>query len=274
MSVDSGMDQTSNVTPSTTASRRRYIVSLGKLPLPRKHCSYFKGKGDAAFEQDKMFLNAVRSKPALAITFIIWGCTALTVSIILYIQTGLILILLVPNPILFSVIYAIVKLARRKWVTSGLKYNACTAHFWPTRDFILIKTADEMWVDLTPDEDELEPFVEDVKRYFGKNFFEEDSSDDAKRLFCFEEPYRTESDVLSTTCDVVRKTCKVSDENVGEDYALGLELGGDTPEAVKLRFALERRFGLVLNPDEVSDIRTVGQLAEHIEKMLNPEFGE
>jgi len=55
---------------------------------------------------------------------------------------------------------------------------------------------------------------------------------------------------------------------------LGLELGGDTPEAVKLRFALERRFGLVLNPDEVSDIRTVGQLAEHIEKMLNPEFRE
>jgi acyl carrier protein len=69
-------------------------------------------------------------------------------------------------------------------------------------------------------------------------------------------------EVKQIICDVVN----VDAEKVTENASLTEDLGADSLDAVEVIMALEDKYGLTIDDDTASSIKTVGELVDYIEK--------
>jgi acyl carrier protein len=257
---------------------QEYNVTFGKFPVPSKNRSYYVGKGEVIFDSKEMIIHAVYSPPALVITIIIWLVTIflLFASFSIYLGEP-VCALGIPNPVFLLIVYVIVKYLRKKSVATMLDPQKCSAHFIVKRDVVIIRTENDVWIDIQPEKEKEKEFIDAVRSCFAQRFFEIEalsSIDQMTGAVLLLESPKEHKDVVSIISDIAAREFSLPREQIGTDYALKDNLASDNSETSKLRSALEEEFGLVIAPEDAVNIRTVGQIADYIERTMRGEVSE
>jgi acyl carrier protein len=252
-----------------------YNVIFGDFPTPAKNRSYYEGKGEVAFDSNKMILWATCTKPPFLKTFIVWLILSFILILAGSIYLGEFPCIGIPGLIpLLPAIYFIVK---GKTITATLDPQICSAHFIVNRGLVIIRTGNDIWIDIQPEKEKEKVFIDAVRICFAQRFFENEallSVDQRTGAGLSLEPPKEHQDVISIVSDIVARQFNLSKERIGTDYALKDTLASDNSEMTKLRSALEEAFGLVIDPEEVGNIKTVGQVADYIERTIGGEISE
>jgi acyl carrier protein len=89
-----------------------------------------------------------------------------------------------------------------------------------------------------------------------------------------EPPKQEHQDVISIVSDIVAKQFKLPKEQIGADYTFDGSLASNNSEMDELRRVLEETFGLVIDTEEVGNIKAVGQVADYVKRTTNGELFE
>ncbi len=71
--------------------------------------------------------------------------------------------------------------------------------------------------------------------------------------------------VLEKVAEIIAKELNAKKESIKMETRLVEDLGADSLDAVEIMFALEEEFGIEIDDDAASTIKTVGDLVKYIE---------
>lgn len=68
--------------------------------------------------------------------------------------------------------------------------------------------------------------------------------------------------------EVLASQLEISEDEIGIETDILEDLGADSLDIVEMMMTLEEEFGLVITDESVSELHTVGQVVEFLEKLL------
>ncbi len=70
--------------------------------------------------------------------------------------------------------------------------------------------------------------------------------------------------MLEKISDIIREELNIDDVEITEDTSFKDDLGVDSLDLLELVMAFEQEYNIELNPDELENIETVGDIMEYI----------
>ena len=72
--------------------------------------------------------------------------------------------------------------------------------------------------------------------------------------------------MLDKVIEIIRKQLGLDDAEINEDTSFKDDLGVDSLDLLELVMAFEEEYNIELNPEELEDIQTVGDVCEFIKQ--------
>ena len=72
--------------------------------------------------------------------------------------------------------------------------------------------------------------------------------------------------MLEKIVDIIREQLNIDDIEITEDTSFKDDLGVDSLDLLELVMAFEEEYNIELNPEELEDIKTVGDVMEFVKK--------
>ncbi|MCR5310051.1 MAG: acyl carrier protein [Lachnospiraceae bacterium] len=72
--------------------------------------------------------------------------------------------------------------------------------------------------------------------------------------------------MLDKVIEIIREQLGIEDTEIDEDTSFKDDLGVDSLDLLELVMAFEEEYNIELNPEELEDIQTVGDVCEFIKK--------
>jgi acyl carrier protein len=72
--------------------------------------------------------------------------------------------------------------------------------------------------------------------------------------------------MLEKIVNIIREQLNIDDVEITEDTSFKDDLGVDSLDLLELVMAFEEEYDIELNPEELEDIKTVGDVMEYVKK--------
>lgn len=80
---------------------------------------------------------------------------------------------------------------------------------------------------------------------------------------------KTRDEIITTVNNFLVEEIEVDSELLKEDALLKDDLGIDSLDFVDIVVIVERNFGFKIKPEEMADVRTLGQFYDYIDSKIN-----
>lgn len=80
---------------------------------------------------------------------------------------------------------------------------------------------------------------------------------------------KTREEIITTVNNFLVEEIEVDSELLNEDALLKDDLGIDSLDFVDIVVIVERNFGFKIKPEEMADVRTLGQFYDYIDSKIN-----
>jgi len=87
-----------------------------------------------------------------------------------------------------------------------------------------------------------------------------------KQLFVLEKIRRLQMDTLAKIKELIANQLNIAIETVTDEKEIVRDLGADSLDIVEMVMSIEEEFGIQVDDDKMSDIKTVGDIAKLVEE--------